>query len=724
MAEQYWIGEFFVDLSRNQITQNKEPQIIAPKALAVLTHLAENQGKVVSQEALLAKVWPNTVVSPNTLQRSIAQLRKALGDDGKVQVYIKTHAKQGYSLECDVRWPNSASGEELSVTPTAPSDLQEPLAKPTNKSAQKDSAAKPRSSFVATKAIVMLAAFLIIGLVISHYFTAKNETNFSVGQIRALTASDGKEFASIYSPDGKYIIFHRYSEQDCVNNIWAKNLATKQEHQLTEKLDIYGRHSFSKDGKQLVFIRTVDCDEPTTQKKCYQLMTLDFAKAIREPQPMQLLLECKNSQISMPHWLNNNNIALMQRHLKQWQLVSYSIENDESKVIHKVDNGNIYYYDYSVEQDLLAVISVHEDSQYYIETLTPDGELISSYPVVFPPEIDRYRFLIANFSPMEDQLIFSTGRQLFTLSFDGQIRNVSIPIDQPIGSPNFHPDGDRALVIKGNYDSDVIAMPLPDTMTLGSTSHAPGQFGPQQVIERSTVADNSGTLQPNGEFIAFESERTGEEQVWLSDGNTTKQLSQFPMDSYIAGIHWAADGNSLLVNVNDKLVQLGLNTTYTSYQLPHPIIELLQWDSLNHIALALANVKGITTLTEINLATNEVRVLTDKRVNWAKKTSSGQLIYSDHMDRFWRPGAVEDVRITALDHQGADNKRFLVKGEVVYGFNNTFELWSYDLNTETFKVIGKLPDNIDNITDINANQLVVTARISAKKEIVELLLNQ
>ena len=55
-------------------------QIIAPKALAVLTYMAENQGRVISYDELLsAKVWPDTVVTPNTLQRSIAQLRKVLG---------------------------------------------------------------------------------------------------------------------------------------------------------------------------------------------------------------------------------------------------------------------------------------------------------------------------------------------------------------------------------------------------------------------------------------------------------------------------------------------------------------------------------------------------------------------------------------------------------------------------------------------------------------------
>ena len=118
MAAQYWVGGFFIDLSRNQITQNNQSQTIAPKALAVLTHLAEHQGKVVGHEELLAKVWPDTVASPNTLQRNIAQLRKALGDDGKVQVYIKTHAKQGYSLECDVRWQDHPSDISLAPIPS------------------------------------------------------------------------------------------------------------------------------------------------------------------------------------------------------------------------------------------------------------------------------------------------------------------------------------------------------------------------------------------------------------------------------------------------------------------------------------------------------------------------------------------------------------------------------------------------------------------------------
>ena len=113
MTVKYWVGDFFVDLSRNQVTQKEQSQTIAPKALAVLTYLAEHQGKVVSYDELFDKVWPDTVVTPNTLQRSIAQLRKVLGENTQYQSYIKTHTKQGYSLECEDRCQDQIDAEGL-----------------------------------------------------------------------------------------------------------------------------------------------------------------------------------------------------------------------------------------------------------------------------------------------------------------------------------------------------------------------------------------------------------------------------------------------------------------------------------------------------------------------------------------------------------------------------------------------------------------------------------
>jgi len=729
MAKQYWVGDFFVDVSRNQISQNKQPLTMPPKALSVLTCLAQDQGKVVSQDKLLSEVWGDTIVSPNALQRSIAQLRKALGDDGKVQTYIKTHAKQGYSLECDVRWLQTvdstyaAPATQSTVTETRPNmSKPSPVQQGGNSSVSPASQCTPSEKKTAAKPglkpFLIMLVIVLMAISANQFFSKNNQPLLSVGQIRAVTASDDKEFASIYSPDGQYILFHRYSELECVNNIWAKNVTTQQEHKLTKDIDIYGRHSFSPDGKQLVFIRTLDCEQPTTQKKCYQLMSLDFYAALKSPQSMRLLLECKNSEISTPLWLNNNNIALLQKHTDQWQLISYSSETNSSQVLHQVQDGNIITYDYSVTEDLIAVTSIHADGQYYIEILKTDGELVSSYPIQYPAEIARHRFIFPNFSPIKHQLIFSTGRQLFTLSYDGQVTNVSLPLDEPMSTPTFHPQGNLALAIKGNYDSDIISIPL------SMIDNKQTQNKQLKVLERSTVADGDAISQPNGELIAFESERSGEEQVWVTDGSSPKQISHFPMDSYISGMQWAMDGQSLLVNTNDTLVQVDLNSNQTPYPLSHPVLELLQWDSNNNKALLLTRIKGIIKLAELDLSNSTLDVLTDKRVNWAQKSARGELIYSDHMDRFWRRGPVEDQLITTLNHQGADKQRFLLQNNVIYGVNNALELWSYDLDEDKLTMLGNSPTNLDYLSDITASHLWMTVQISSQKQVAELILRQ
>ncbi|MBQ4852018.1 winged helix-turn-helix domain-containing protein [Pseudoalteromonas sp. MMG012] len=726
MAEQYWIGDFFIDVSRNQITKSMQPQVIAPKALAVLTYLAENQGQVVSHDALLSAVWQDTIVSTNTLQRSIAQLRKALGDDGKGQAYIKTHAKQGYSLECEVKWHKDAQPTTWQVSNPSPIQDNHTDAALVNKSPITDvecmhtvhdepsEHSHDPHPLSRLKRISLPLMLCIIMLMTIGYFsyTAQQHPTLSFSELRALTATDNKESAGIYSPDGQYIVFHRYSQAYCVNNIWAKNIETQQEFRLTKNVDTFGSHSFSHDGKTLAFIQTIDCSKPITQKKCYKLMSLDFHEAIKSAQSPRQMMECNNSEIRTPRWLNNNAIALLQKTSDRWKLINYSVSDNTTEVIYELTSGNIIYYDYSVADDLFAVTTVHEDGHYYIKILASDGHLISSHRIKKPPGIKSFRFITPNFSPLKEQLVFSTGKQLFTLSYDGEVRQVSLPLDEPMGTPIFHPNGERMLVIKGYYDSDIATKSLSPI----------AQENDPSIIERSNVGEANAVQQPHGELIAYRSERSGEDQIWLTDGNHSRQLSRFPMDTYIYGIDWSADGQSLLVNANNTLVKVELNSEHHPYVFSFQVRQLFQWDSDAHKALALVRVKGIIEFAELNLTDSTMRILTDKPVYWAVKSDNGTLVYLDHMERFWRSGPIEDTIIDALNNQGSDTYRFVIQNNTLYGVNDDLQLWSYSLAENQFKHIGELPKTLDYLTDINQTQLFMTLRISAKKEVAELLL--
>ncbi|MGY0650091.1 MAG: hypothetical protein ACW7DU_18390, partial [Paraglaciecola chathamensis] len=62
------------------------------------------------------------------------------------------------------------------------------------------------------------------------------------------------------------------------------------------------------------------------------------------------------------------------------------------------------------------------------------------------------------------------------------------------------------------------------------------------------------------------------------------------------------------------------------------------------------------------------------------------------------------------------------KDNVIYGINEQFKFWSYDLNKQTFQIIGNAPQNTDDLTDINQSDILISVRISAKKELAELIL--
>ena len=186
---------------------------------------------------------------------------------------------------------------------------------------------------------------------------------------------------------------------------------------------------------------------------------------------------------------------------------------------------------------------------------------------------------------------------------------------------------------------------------------------------------------------------------------------------------WATDGQSILVNVNNKLTQVTLDSSQKSFSFAHRIELLFQWNSADNSALIIARIKGVLTFGEFNLNNSTFRVITDKKVSWALKSEDGRLIYTDQLDRFWQPGAAEDQLIEALDGQGSA-KRFITKHNVIYGINEEFQLWSYNLNEKTFEILGNIPNNVDALTDINQSDILLTIRITAKKEVAELILSE
>src|SRR5262245_55179952 len=85
-----------VDWANECVWHGRERVRLPPKVFAVLRLLAADTGQLVTKEALLQTVWPDTVVSEGVLTTCIGELRKALGETAQAPRFVRTVHRRGY----------------------------------------------------------------------------------------------------------------------------------------------------------------------------------------------------------------------------------------------------------------------------------------------------------------------------------------------------------------------------------------------------------------------------------------------------------------------------------------------------------------------------------------------------------------------------------------------------------------------------------------------------
>ena len=88
--------------------------------------------------------------------------------------------------------------------------------------------------------------------------------------------------------------------------------------------------------------------------------------------------------------------------------------------------------------------------------------------------------------------------------------------------------------------------------------------GEVQRVTESFMRDSNPRWSPDGKWIAFQSDRSGREEIWITDerGNNLKKLSD--SDTEKSALEWAPDSKSLLFTASDrKLYRVWLETGKT-----------------------------------------------------------------------------------------------------------------------------------------------------------------
>lgn len=89
-------GAWLVHPASNSVEQAGEKRQMEPRAMDVLVVLCQAGGAIVSADDLLSRCWGTDVYGDNPVHKTLAQLRRILGDSATAPIYIETIRKRGY----------------------------------------------------------------------------------------------------------------------------------------------------------------------------------------------------------------------------------------------------------------------------------------------------------------------------------------------------------------------------------------------------------------------------------------------------------------------------------------------------------------------------------------------------------------------------------------------------------------------------------------------------
>lgn len=244
-TQDFYLGAWHIRPQLNRIERDGVFEQVEPRVMRVLVCLAEAKGDVVTRDALLGAVWGDTIVTEDSLTRTIFDLRKVFKDKAQNPQVIETIRKVGYRLLVPVTYASgggdSVALEDIVVTPHLAAS-QPPTVM----------VARPPQRRKAVYVGLGVAAVLLLGSVLWMLPIQPPELKL---EHRPLTTFAGAEMGPALSPDGQQVAFV-WNDGGENEDIYVKQVGTENPDRLTTHPDMDASPSWSPDGRRLAFMRT------------------------------------------------------------------------------------------------------------------------------------------------------------------------------------------------------------------------------------------------------------------------------------------------------------------------------------------------------------------------------------------------------------------------------------------------------------------------------------
>lgn len=490
-------GVFEIDLKNRELRKRGLKIRLQQQPFEVLVALLERPGEVVTRDELRERIWPeDTFVDfDHSLRTAILKIRRSLGDAADSPRFIETVPRQGY------RFIPPGEAELIDGELEADHRLAFRL-------------------FRWDWAVLSMMVLFLVAVGIWHYSTRQPESNLQF-RVVPLTSHPDNEWMGSFSPDGNQVTFTRCEpgtwilEGNC--DLYVKQLYSEQALQLTTYPWLDWRGAWSPDGRWIAFLRY----PPEGLATYFVISPLGGPeRKLMDTVPPGAFVPFFGNVIS---WMPDGRrlvVTLKPSEEEPLCLTLVALETGEQRRLTSPPLDILGDSNPAVSPDghllVFSRMTLLDSGDLFLLKLS-DGAEILAEPVRITSSPTMYGYPI--WSDEGRAIIFTSPEGLWRMAVSekgaGEAERIVLPEGQQLMHPAISGDGRYLAYSRANLSEDIVRLGL----------SAPGRaIGASKKFASSTRNDVWPEYSPDGERIAFVTDRSGRAEIWTCDAEDSNLL--------------------------------------------------------------------------------------------------------------------------------------------------------------------------------------------------------
>lgn len=533
-APAYRFGSFELDARSGDLRKLGIRIKLQDQPRLILLLLLRHAGETVTREQIQKHLWPdNTFVDfDNAINSAVRKLRDALGDNADSPRFIETLPRRGYRFIAPL-----STGKEDARESQAPA-----IGRPPGRRARR----------------LVTVPVLVLGLAALAVSLAIPDRIHHMGDVRVvpLTANMGLELQPSFSPDGTRVAYVWNGTDGKDFAIYVKLVGAGEPVRITRDLARDFSPAWSPDGQWIAALRDFGSEDAVLLIPASGGRHRELARILKAPTGSEACVSSESPRLcGVPYWGSSLAWSADGKYL----FTSGHHEPDSPLAIIRipVDTGE--------QQTITSPASTIEGD--FGPAVSPDGRTLAFVRVKSAKTADLYVAALAQASPIAGparqvtfdgadieglawtrdgrELIFSSNRrsrhELWRVPASGHGEPVRLQgMGEDATDLAVSPAGERLAYSQGTYHGSIWKIPIE-----GGRGNAPVR------VTATTARDKYSHFSPDGKRIAFQSGRSGVDEIWIcdADGSNAVQLTNF-RKGMSGSPRWSPDGKTIAFDSN------------------------------------------------------------------------------------------------------------------------------------------------------------------------------